>query len=162
MLSYNIDDVWLLQKLWEETRYFGEDDVMDNTLRLNREGVRFDQEYLVKLDKIWNTAEMNAGYDIERLTGGMVPANKINSHPKMRTWIESVGVVMPGSIEKFSIDKRHVDQLESKVKSEDCGENDALVLQVLKLRQTATGSAKGKITSAITKLQDETLRPVRS
>ena len=142
LLRYNVRDVDLLERVFEETRDYGEPDVLQADYAVNRRGVQVDISLADTLSAVWSHAQAEACEEIERLTQGVVRASQVRSVEVVKGWIESQGITL-GSLDKNQV-KRLIETPEEIAEDAD-SEALALVVEVLKLRQVATSAAAGKL-----------------
>ncbi len=144
LLRYNVRDVALLERVYEETCDYGEPDVLRVDFAVNSRGVCVDTSLADKLSAAWSHAEREACEEIERITQGVIKPQWVRSLEAMRAWAADMGVTLD------SLDRATVQRLvESPEDVAEDADSDALatVVEVLKLRQIATSAAAGKLAS---------------
>lgn len=151
MLAYNVRDVDLLERIYHETADFGEPDVIDADLRINRRGVSVDLLLCNALSAAWSHAQYEAGQEIERITQGGVRARDVRSVETIKAWMRDFGVKLD------SLDKRQVSQfLDDPTSFCDGVDADRLaeIEQVLQLRAICCSAAGGKLATLRDRARD--------
>lgn len=140
LVAYNIDDVELLEHVYNRTRGFVEPDVVAAHLNINARGILVDQEYLRALADMWTDLEAQAGIDVHRLTKGELDGSALRSVPRMKAWLEKHGVRL-ASLDRKSLEAMYDDP----ERFFEGADDTELIAAVLKIRQLATRTSKAKI-----------------
>ena len=140
VLRYNIADVLLLERVFNETLEYGEPDVLAAHSACNQRGLGIDRRYCETLAGIWDELEAQSFKRLEALTDGIIHANNIRSGPQMLKWLATQG--MP-------ITTLRRDALERLYESPEEYDAPPHVVEVLKLRQVATRAGKGKVAAIL-------------
>lgn len=151
LLRYNVQDVRLLETVYEETKNYGEADVLQVDSEINSRGVAVDLALADALRAAWCHAEREAAEEVSKLTRGVIDASNIRSVEQVKDWIREQG------LDLSSLDKNHVKRLIENPEelAEDAdSETLANVVEVLKLRQVATSAAAGKLASLRESVRD--------
>jgi DNA polymerase len=142
MLIYNIRDVDLLERVYHETSDYGEPDVIDADLTINRRGVSVDLLLCDALRSAWSHAENEAAAEIETITQGVVKARDVRSVDKLREWMRDFGVKLD-SLNKIQVKQFLDDPSDFCEGVED--ERIETISRVLQLRAICCNSAGGKL-----------------
>ncbi len=149
LVRYNIADVLLLAKCYEQIKEFGEKDVIAMDCEINRRGIRFDTKLLLAIRDSWHYAERAAIEDISLLSGGELDAKAISSHIKMKKWLERQGIVLnENSLGKSSV-AMFLDHPDDYISGEI--EDDVLtkVKSILAKRSVVISNTQGKINTLL-------------
>lgn len=92
MLRYNVADVLLLERVFDEVERYGESDVLDVHCTINARGVAMDRGYLDALANLWAEAGNAAFGRVVELTGGRLHEGNIRSGPAVHKWLKSQGL----------------------------------------------------------------------
>lgn len=148
MLQYNVADVLLLQRVWEETRDYGESDVLDVHGRINSRGVCVDSALLSTLRDLWARQGTAAADALSDATDGELGEHNIRSTPQVRAYLRKLGLDL-SSLNRTGLE-RFFDDPESFFDDVLDGDDvPADVVQkcvaVLRLRQQATRISGAKL-----------------
>lgn len=156
MLRYNVVDVLLLERIYHETLEFGEADVLDAHVAVNARGIAVDLGFLARLKGVWSELEHYALTRVMELVPGLDSPSAalafLRSGPRMHKWLRSMGLHME------TLERKHVEQMyeepEEFFAEADFG-NAPTVVEVLKLRQTATRAGRGKLEAIEDRLEPD-------
>lgn len=151
ILRYNVDDVWLLSRLYAHVTQFPLDcDRVALNDRVNQRGIGFDAALARSLIDLSNEAKARAGEEIGRLTNGRLDATNLRTQEVQR-WLADAGVVLPNmrreTVERFcSNPEGFADECdEAQVPCVVPGD----VVPVLRLRNAALRNTAAKMSNAL-------------
>jgi DNA polymerase len=145
LLRYNVADVLLLQKVFDEVADYGEADVLEAHCNVNARGVAVDRGFLDRLSLLWQEAEANAFTRVAELTEGKLSEDNLRSNQKVRRWLESQGLSL-NSLNRAELNLFYDDPEEFFGDADH--DNIPRVVEVLKLRQAVVRGSPGKIKRA--------------
>lgn len=143
MLSYNVQDVLLLEKVYEATLEYGESDVMVLDAAINDRGIAFDRRYLETLQDLWQEAVNSAIAQVSALTGEKLTEANIRSVPQVKKWLLDQGLKVE-SLNRQDMERMYADP---EAFFGEIPENTDIerVVEVLKLRQSAVRITRAKL-----------------
>jgi DNA polymerase len=141
LLIYNLRDVELTEKVYKEVEGREEPDVVQVDQAINERGVCVDTDWLTALLRLWKGLEHHGGDRLAVLTGGALTRANAASIPQVKKWLERQGLHLE-SLNRKSLEAFYEDPGEVLGEAAD---NAALVVEVLKLRQSLTRAMKGKL-----------------
>jgi DNA polymerase bacteriophage-type len=140
MLRYNVADVILLARVWEEVSDYGEADVLAADAAVNERGIKADRKLLTALLDRWQVVENAAGERVSELTGGKLHGGNLKSVPQVGRWLRGQGLLLD-KLDKHAV-AEFLDNPEDFLQDSDAA---PLVTEVLKLRQAVTRAGRGKL-----------------
>lgn len=161
ILRYNIDDVWLLQKVYHATTTYPlEADVVVANDAINQRGVGLDVGLARSLVNLSHEAMQKAADEVATLTQGRLHAGNLRTQEVTR-WLLEQHVVLP-NMRRETVD-RFIANPDKFVEECDDGVQVQVVpdtLRVLKLRQSALRITGSKTAAAIGRVDEGRLRDV--
>ncbi len=145
LLSYNVGDVLLLERIWQEVLQYEEAEVINTDRAINARGIRVNTAYVRRLCEVWDALETQAEEVFKAKTGGI----NVRSVPQVRAWLESRGLNMS------SLNRLEVERMLDAPEELDGVEGLEEVTEVLKLRQTCTRTGKAKLASLLQAVDDD-------
>lgn len=143
MLSYNVQDVLLLRRVYGECVDMGEPEVIAAHIAVNERGVAFDRGLARRLIDLGAETCAENAERLSALTGGELHAGNIRSVPQVKRWLASQGLVV-SSLNRQSLERLYADPegFFGEVPDDvDLGR----VVEVLKVRQQAVRITSGKL-----------------
>jgi len=135
LIQYNIQDVLLLERVWDKvSAYFHEWELLEADREINTRGIAFDKDLLREILRAWNEIQGDAFDEVSELTDGQLSGTDLRSHQKVNKWLESRGIHL-ATLNKFHLEEELAEYPDI----------DPVVIEVLKARQTVTRGSKGKI-----------------
>lgn len=112
LVAYNLADVILLRKLWEQTfaTLEVEEDIIATHDRINARGVWVDTSLLRKISAVSAESVNAAGDAISEMTGGVLNGGNLRSTLKVHAWLEGHGLRITDWTGKKTLRKDVVEQ----------------------------------------------------
>jgi DNA polymerase len=148
VLRYNVADVLLLERVYEETHDYGEADVLTVHSTINDRGCPVDIRYARNIWELWHQNEEYARGEVARLTGGDISEEQVSSVPHVKRWLAAQGFDCP------TLNRQALQEFYD-TPDEDLPEQYALAVEVLRLRQSATRATKGKVSRVFDVVDDD-------
>lgn len=108
VLRYNVADVLLLEKIYDQVQDYGEADVLEADAAINERGIAFDSRLLLQLKELWQQSGNAAAKKLETITGGELNESNIRSGPQVKKWLQKQGLSLESlnrtQLEHFYID----------------------------------------------------------
>jgi DNA polymerase len=149
MLRYNVADVLHLETIFHAVRDYGEADVLAAHQEINERGIAFDRGFLTHFYNLWLDAEVSAGDELARVTGGWLTLNDVKSPVKVKKYLEVICGLKLHSLARDQMERLYVDPEEFFGEIDEGNELAAKQVEhaitVLKLRQAASRTGKGKL-----------------
>lgn len=169
VLRYNIADVLLLEKLWEEFATLPvEADVIQVHDDINERGIQVDTGLIDKISRVSDLSASNAGSEIARITDGKLVFANLKSTQQVHRWLNDHGIYIrrydpATSGYKATLRKDSIEQAlanpwmmldEDNVSVEAVKNIPPVVFDVLRLRATAlriTSAKTGRATARVSR-----------
>lgn len=152
VLRYNIRDVEITSRVYEQTANCGEADVITMNERINEWGVGFDSRFGALIRDLSVEVIQRSVAEISRLTGGALHQGNLRSVPQMHSWLRKNGVALPdlrqNTIDRFLEDPTDLTAEDREIATEFASV-DPVVFPVLRLRQAALRITGAKLERAL-------------
>lgn len=164
VLRYNLVDVWLVARIWEEFAELPfEGDTVELHDKINERGIGVDVELLSKLAGVASESVARAGDQLAALTDGKITANNVRSVKQVQQWLHDHGVFIRDWQGKDTLRKDSVEQalanpwkmLDDGVPVEASRDIDPVVFEVLRVRSTAMRITEGKALRAMQRVSPD-------
>jgi DNA polymerase len=153
LLQYNVADVLLLEALYHAVLPYGEPDVIAVDSTINNRGVLVDREFARALVELWLQAEQASFRRLEELTSGAIGERNIRSVPQVKKWLEEQGLHLK-SLNRQELEQFYADPEEYLGELPD-DLDLSRVVEVLKLRQSATRITRAKLAKLLGSADDD-------
>lgn len=164
VLRYNLVDVWLVARIWEEFAELPfEGDTVELHDKINERGIGVDVELLSKLAGVASESVARAGDQLAALTNGVITANNVRSVKQVQQWLHDHGVFIRDWQGKDTLRKDSVEQalanpwkmLDDGIPVEASRDIDPVVFEVLRVRSTAMRITEGKALRAMQRVSPD-------
>lgn len=157
MLTYNIQDVYDLDKLVSYIRELGVTDreAIDKSAEINQRGFRIDVPLLRTLKECWQIIQCESRDIVAELTDGKLSGKDLGSHQKVKAWLLSMGFQLPEN----SLNQQIVNKIIARPEDYLSGVDEAeTVLATLIERQNAVRATVGKLDRIHAELDGDIIR----
>lgn len=139
LIEYNIHDVLLLEKVYNETsRTFTGYELLGADFRINSRGFNFDKTFAMLLLDLWNCVQKDAFDHVAAITNGELKLTDLRSPVKVKKWLETKGCYID------SLNKQNITEELEEYEETNCP-NLPLIVEVIREREKVTRGSKGKI-----------------
>lgn len=139
LISYNVKDVELLEKIWNVVSpHFNEYELLEVDQIINERGIKFDKKFALQQLRLWDVIQKKSFDYISEITKGELTDTDLRSTVKVNWWLMKQGVNL------YTLNKQFVTEELEEYENNGC-ESLPLILEVLRAREVVTRGAKGKI-----------------
>lgn len=144
VLQYNVKDVLLLERVWDEVKTAGEPELLSVDSVINTRGISIDRRYIEALLELWDDLESDALAQIASLTDGALNVGNLRSPIKIKAWLREQGVKVD-SINRQVLERLYEFPDEFFQDHDELTAHHAHICEVLQLRQSITRISKSKL-----------------
>lgn len=139
LIEYNIHDVLLLEKVYNEvSRTFTGYELLGADFRINSRGFNFDKTFAMLLLDLWNRVQKDAFDHVAAITNGELKLTDLRSPVKVKKWLETKGCHVD------SLNKQNITEELEEYEETNCP-NLPLIVEVIREREKVTRGSKGKV-----------------
>lgn len=146
MLRYNVRDVLMLERVYQEVGAFGEPSVIRVNNTINRRGCPIDRQFATAVADLWAEYQHTATDRVAELTDGAITAEGIKSPAKCKAWLAARGFPVA------SVERKYLAELLADPEGM-FGDTDhpavANVIEALLTRQAATRATAAKVNKVL-------------
>lgn len=144
LVAYNVQDVaWLEQVHLHLRKHLTPEEVraIQTHREINARGFIVNGDYVSRLLALWSKVQRTAIDEIATITDGVITGDDIRSPAKVKRWLTSIGIMLPGD----SLDRKTIDNILANPEEFQTDKEHEQAFALLAQRRNAVRATTGKL-----------------